>query len=199
MRNPAFWRNFGLGIVASGLAIGAAVILLPDSTLGVNAKTGLFCYALLAAIFGSMWTSWRHSEAVAQNALRRGEGVLAQWRVGPATWERFATLNDTFSVNELKVRRPDPAAGIEVIVGRHAVFIDGYVHKLIWPPQSGFGSSGTGNWHVETASILPADPSCVNLRVRMTGAKGPPVYSNLVFPIAAEAEPIVQRAIPWTQ
>lgn len=198
MRNPTLWRNAGLAIVASGIATGAAVILIPDSVLGVNVKVALFCYALLAVIFGFMWTSWRHSEASTQIALLRGEGVIVHWRVDPAAWDRFATLNDTFSVNEVKVRRPAPAEGIEVVVGRHAILVDGYVHKLVWPERSGFGSAGTGNWHVESATLLPGDPACVNLRIKMTTNRGVPVYSNLVFPIARDAESEAQRAIPWT-
>lgn len=199
MRNPKLWRNLGLAIVASGFVSGAAVILVSDSTLGTNTKSGMFIYALMSVIFGSMWTFYRHSEAVAQSQLLRGEGVLTRWMVDPAAWSRFAALNDTFSVNEVTVPRAAPVNGIEVIVGRQAILIDGYVHKLNWPPQSGFGRSGGGNWDVERATILPGDPSCVNLRVRMTMKSGGPVYSNLVFPIAPGAEPEAGRTIPWTQ
>ena len=199
MRNPRLWRNVGFAVVASGFAAGAAVLFIPDAALDVTPKTILACYALLAIIFGSMWTSWRHSEAVVQNALLRGDGVLARWRVDPGAWTRFCALNETFSVNECKSRLPAPAEGLEVIVGRHGVLIDGFLHKLIWPAAAGFGASGTGNWQVESASVLPGDPSCVNLRVKMSARHGSPVYSNLVFPIAPAAMDDALRSIPWTK
>ena len=199
MPNPTFWRNLGLAIAGSGLASATAVIFVPDATLGEDPKVILACYALLAIIFGSMWTSWRHSEVSAQNALLRGEGVIVRWRVDPTTWSKFAKLNDTFSINECKVRLPAPPEGIEIIVGRHAILIDGYVHKLTWPPSTGFGISGAGNWYVESATLLRAEPNCANLRLKIPSNRGTPAYSNLVFPIAPSAESEALRVIPWTQ
>ncbi|MEP7362326.1 MAG: hypothetical protein ABI972_03655 [Acidobacteriota bacterium] len=194
MRNPSLWRTVGITIVLTGLATGAATILIPDTTLGTTPKLLLFCYALTAIIFGSLWTAWRHADAIAYSALQRGQDILVRWRVDPADWDRFAALNETFSLNELPVRRPAPATGVEVIVGRRAVLIDGHLIRLHWPSQTG----AAGTWTVESATLLPADPPCVNLRVRMAQTHGSPTYSNLVFPIAAAAQDDARRLIPWT-
>lgn len=87
-------------------------------------------------IFGTLWTIWRHGEARAQDALLQKENVIARWRVDAATWHAFVEVNGKLNwapdglLNELSISDEVPDGGIEVIIGKEAVQVDGDIHPL---------------------------------------------------------------------
>ncbi|MEO5595734.1 MAG: hypothetical protein ABIQ97_01095 [Lysobacteraceae bacterium] len=189
MRNPHRWRTVGLTAVGIGLVGLMCVFLLPE--MMSDRSAGLcFISGLMAIIFGGMWASWRHTEAKTQDALLRGEGVIASWRLNADTWREFVVLNRTFSTNELSVRNAVTAQGVEVIVGRSAIMVGRSVYTL-WPSAMSTRDgvcSPRGDWVIEQATMGHAVPRCIYLYVRMNTSEGNLVCTNLIFPIAPDAE-----------
>ena len=183
MRNPHQWRNIGLAAAASGIAAMAAVVLLPESAMGLNAQVGLACYAVTAIIFGALWSIYRHGEARAKDALLRGDGLIGRWRVDGATWREFIALNQTFSINELPLRKAAAEEGIEVLCGKSAVMVDGYV--CAWGKQT----------QVVQAVLGASVPPCVYLTLRIANPRGPPVTTSLVFPAPVHAHGQAHRVV----
>ncbi len=197
MRNPRFWRNVGAAVIALGLVAAVGVFLLPAEIADHWAAGVAFTSGLMALIFGTLWTAWRNREARAEAGLRRGDGLLGRWRVDPQTWRDFLALNETISVNAFRPRRAVPADGVEIIVGRAAIMIDGRVLTLA---ESGIVGGGLtawgGEWIIEKASYGAGPPPCIYLYVRAKGSgHATPVYANLVFPTSAAAPADVQRAV----
>lgn len=130
MRNPATWRNVGLALALAGLAAGAAAT---QPALGEGLRIGLVVFASVAVLFGggSAWA--RHADVQAAAALARGEDVLARWRVPAADWREFVGREPRAEGpphNELTVRDEIPPGGVDVIVGRTAILVDGSVHRI---------------------------------------------------------------------
>ena len=161
----------------------AALVLLPESAMGLNAQVGLACYAPVAIIFGALWSIYRQGEARAKDALLRGDGVLGQWRVDAATWREFIALNQTFSVNELPVRKLAAEEGVEVLCGKSAVMVGDYV--CAWGKQT----------KVVQAVLGAGVPPCVYLTLRITSTRGPPVITYLVFPAPVHAHGQAHRVV----
>jgi hypothetical protein len=136
MRNPRRWRNIGLAFLASGIIASIAVFWLPEAAAADTARAVLIGYGLTALLFGGGSALFRHFDARAQDALGRGENILARWRVDAATWRQFLAHDRELNresgalVNELSIRDEVPDDGIEVIVGSTAVQIDGSLHAL---------------------------------------------------------------------
>ena len=90
----------------------------------------------MAVVFGGGSALFRHADAHAEDALQRGEDVMARWRVDAATWQAFLALNDQRHQepgalpNELSIRRGAALEGADVIVGKTAVQVDGSFHAL---------------------------------------------------------------------
>jgi len=95
-----------------------------------------FFYGLSAILVGGGLALFWHLDARAKAALARGEDILARWQIDAATWSDFKTLNDEINrrpeclFNELSIRDEVPTEGIEIIVGKTAIQIDGSIHRF---------------------------------------------------------------------
>ena len=187
MRNARLWRTAALLWALSGLAAGAGAFLLPGPTAPEWARASLVAYALTAVIFGLASALWSHAALRAGQALRNDDEVLARWRVDAATWRRFVARNAELNQapgalgNELSIRDAVPDAGVEVVVGREAVEIDGSIHPLPLrgPPE------------VTEAFLVQDAPDYVELQLRYpaggggaSGVSRAPTCSALRFPVA---------------
>jgi hypothetical protein len=130
MRNPTRWRNLGLGLALAGLAAGAA---LTQPALGEGLRVGLMFFAWIAVLVGGGWAWERHRDVQAADALERGDDVLARWHVSAADWREFVGRERRAEGpphNELTVGDEIPPGGVDVIVGRSALLVDGSIHRL---------------------------------------------------------------------
>ncbi len=193
MRNPRRWRNIGLAFVASGIVALIPLIVLSRPAVDHWAVGLAFGYGLMAIIFGGYFTFLSHQGARAQDALLRSENVLARWRVDAATWRAFVEVNGKLNqapdglLNELSI--PDDATdgGIEVIIGKEAVQVDGSIHPL--PLRGTPEITGT------VLDIGRYGPSFIEFRLFYPGgghgASGVPhasVRRALRVPVAANAQ-----------
>lgn len=136
MRNPHRWRNIGLAFVVSGIVALIPFMVLSKPAVDHWAVGIAFVYGLMAIIFGGYFSMLSHRSARAQEALLRGEGILARWCVDAATWRAFVEVNGKLNwapdglLNELSIVDEAPDGGIEVIVGKEAVQVGGSIHSL---------------------------------------------------------------------
>jgi hypothetical protein len=181
MRNPTRWRNVCLTLGLAGLAAGAAAT---EPSLGDGPRAGLFFFASIAVLFGGISAWQRHSDVQAASDLERGEDVLARWRVSAADWREFVGRERRAEGpphNELTVRDEIPPAGVDVIVGRTAIMIDGSIHRI---PRRGTPEV--------TAAAAHEGTGVVDLQLFYPGTFGPTtsvraVRTRLRFPFPPEA------------
>lgn len=129
MRNPERWRTVGLAIALAGLAAAGAT----SQPGGDDLRAALVCFAAIAVPLGGFLGWERHRDVQARDALLRGENVLARWHLGADQWREFVTLERRSGgppYNELPVRDAIPPGGVDVIVGRDAILVDGSVHRV---------------------------------------------------------------------
>lgn len=68
--------------------------------------------------------------------LKAGRGRVAQWHVGAAEWEKFRAADKDRAAsgpglyNDLRLRKATPPGGVEVIVGKKSLIVDGSYHVL---------------------------------------------------------------------
>lgn len=192
MRNPKRWRNISMAVVASGVMAVLAAFWLPDAMAGDNPRGLLFCYGLMALVFGGWFAVFCHRDMRAKESLARGEDILARWRIDADTWRDFLALNDEIHrqpgvlYNELSIRDEIPATGVEIVVGKTAVEIDGSIHRF---PRRGIPEITHAQLHDN-----PGGPSYIEFLLYYPGggqgASGVPmraVRTALRFPVAGTA------------
>ncbi|HWA45810.1 MAG TPA: hypothetical protein VHA10_21500 [Hypericibacter adhaerens] len=131
MRRPRLARNIALGFFVFGLIVSPGVFLIPDGTIPRALHSGLAIAGLTSLILGGTFALVQHEETRAQDRLRRGEGVLARWRIDPLAWKDFLALNHQASAeqgalpNQLTPVKETPPEGIEIVVARDGVEVGG--------------------------------------------------------------------------
>ena len=193
MRNPRRWRNIALAVFVSGIVIVTIPFLLPDEeAFNTVHYVILICGATAIPISGA-FAYFNHAAMRAKESLARGEDIIARWRVDAATWRAFIAHNynlgaESGLLNELSlaIRDEVPAGGIEVIVGKEAIEVDGSIYPL---PRRGTPAIT----HAEL-NISRVRPSFIELHLYYpgggTGASGvprAPTCTALRFPVAADA------------
>lgn len=136
MRHPRRWRNISLWCATAGALSLLGAFLLPAFAAGDGARGVMGMFGLTALLFGAGNAVFRHLDARAKDALARGEEILARWRVDADTWQAFVAYNrqldqeDGVLPNELIVRDPAPAHGVDVIAAEQAVQVGESIHRL---------------------------------------------------------------------
>lgn len=181
MRNPTRWRNLCLALALAGVAAGTAAT---QPGLGDAARGGLIFFASIAVLLGGGSAWGRHRDAQAAAALERGEDVLARWHVSAADWREFVGRERRAAGpphNELSVRDEIPPAGVDVIVGRRAILVDGSVHRIParGTPEVTHANAYEGTGIVDLQLYYPGSFSS-------TGSVRP-VRTRLRFPFPPEA------------
>ncbi len=156
MRDPL--RKVGY-CLALGLAA-AAILFHVDyeaARRGEATSTIVMVVSFNVAVFSSFFLLWFALTAVGRVRLLGGKTAIARWHVSAADWERFRAFDATRSaqdetlLNELPIREITPAEGVDVIVGRRQIIVDGSYHAL-----SGLPSVSAVDW-----LPAPADPECL--------------------------------------
>jgi hypothetical protein len=198
MRDPRFWRNVALAVLASGGIAGFAAAGMGDGAETV--RGALFGYAASALVLGGGSAFFRRLDVRAEERLRGGEGVLARWHVDAATWRAFADYDRERNreeggiVNELVADPWSGGEGVDVVVGRAAVSIGGSVHRL---PER-----GTPEVERAELNVGRVRPSFIELRLRHPGgghgAAGVPRSSTVTalrFPVPPHALALAEQVV----
>ncbi|MEO6365309.1 MAG: hypothetical protein ABIO38_04565 [Luteimonas sp.] len=201
MRNSRRWQIVSWTVLLSApFALVLPWLLSPDAASD-GLKAGLFCYGLMALVFGVAAVSSVHREQRARQALARGEGVLARWRLTAQEWGEFTAFEQQRQqqqqqqqqqqpgsppYNELILPGGIPTEGVDVVVGQDAVQIHDSLFRL--PLR--------GSPEVQSAKLQdngPA-PSTIELHLKYpasgAGASGvirEPTYTLLRFPLPGTA------------
>jgi len=198
MRNPRRFRNIAIFVTLLGLAMLPQPFLIADDGGSEILQDGLFIAGLTCAILGAPAALVGHTILRGQERLRRGEGVLARWRVDPVRWRRFMASEAAGGGsaaglrNDLSLRREAPSEGIEVVIGRDAVQVDGEFHRT----RPGGAPGLVGLYR------LPGPPPALEFHLYYppTGRGGGSREAALRFPVGlaaeAEAERVIQHYAP---
>lgn len=128
--------------------------------------------------------------------LLAGRDVLAHWHVAPADWDRFRAFDkarmavDTYRlVNELWIAKRTPSQGVDIIVGKRSLLVDGSYHVL---RPRGLPELRSLRW------LSPSDgaPVCLEFSIAYPTRTGTsPLAVRIPVPTAARAE--ARRVYDW--
>ncbi len=129
---------------------------------------------------------WTLLVAIGYARLLAGKGVIARWHLNPVEWNRFRVFDSARALqhldlrNDLRVRKFAPASGVDVIVGRRQLIIDGSYHPLrrfAVPELRGINWIGA-----------PTDPECLEFFLSYPrGRYGGTFRLTLRVPVPAHA------------
>jgi hypothetical protein len=186
MRNPRRARTIALWSVAFGALVLAWLWLGTGHSTGVY--VALFTFGVMAVLFGGTLALFQHQDVRAQQALLRGEDIIARWRVNSDDWRRFVAEDPLWSshaqgrLNEFSPSGASEPNGVEVIVGKAAVQIGDSIHRV----------SLRGTPEITEARLHDGTPSIIELllyyppyatRFGMSPAR----YTALRFPVGQGA------------
>jgi len=131
MRKPILYLYRWLGLLAVGAlvwALGNAVDGAPRTVLVIVGATLSACapFFIVRAALAS----------VGYARLSGGRGVVARWRVSPGEWEAFRHFDAqrsrqaTTLINDFRIRPEAAGDGVDVIVGKRQLIVDGSYHVL---------------------------------------------------------------------
>jgi hypothetical protein len=130
-------RKAGLWLALALAGVGGVVIATAAGTrIGEAASLVIGVAGLTASAVGAVLGVMALLAAIGHARLCRGIGVIARWRVGPQDWARFRAFDAERQadaphiINDFKAKAKIPETGVEVIVGRRQIMIDGSYHLL---------------------------------------------------------------------
>ncbi len=145
-------------------------------------------------VFGGLGFKWSLAAYSAERALRKHHELIGHWRVDPATWREFVSLNQTFSANQIAVPATIPDEGIDVKVSPTALLVGDQVELL---NRTGLVDGQIrhwgGEWTVTQASVGGERPCCLYLYARMRSAQGRETSNNMIVPVPVDAIPVARR------
>ena len=89
MPRTRFWRGFWYAVAIAGVAAMAAGGLGGEAWFARDLVVGLLTFGFFALLVGGIFGATLHGQLRQYAKLRRGEDVLAKWRVDPDTWQAF--------------------------------------------------------------------------------------------------------------
>lgn len=181
MRNPL--RKIVLYLLC--LAVGGVLIWASVLKMFPGGKVTAIL-AMIAGItlvaFPSVFLVMALFAAVGEARLRAGRDVIARWHVGAAEWDRFRAMDSARSAqdpqlgNDLWIRRRTPVSGVEVIVGRRQLMVDGSYHVL---RRGGLPEMRAVGWFAP-----PGGPECLEFRLAYPRSRyGGTVFTTLRVPV----------------
>ena len=184
MRNP-----LSKTVICLGLTITGVVSVLFCSSryeqLGNVASTILGVLGISLAIIPVMIAIWSSMAAVGYARLCARKGLIARGHITAKQWDRFRAFDairaaqDLALRNDLHIRRLTPPAGVDVLVGRRQLIVDGSYHSL----------RRLGNPSLRHVYWLPApaEPECLEFAVEYARSRGGTLNLSLRLPVPAHA------------
>lgn len=185
MRNPRRMVGYSLAaaLVGGGAALAATV---SADWIGDVPSALITSFGGICAIFGLFGVLMTVFAAIGHARLMSGRGVIARWRVTPDEWDRFRALDAARAaqgptlLNELRIREDTPKQGVDVIVGRTQIIVDGSYHTLRF---RGLPELCAVGW-----LSAPADPECLEFALLYPGGRNSSAkLFSLRVPVAAAA------------
>lgn len=121
--------------------------------------------------------------------LDAGVGRIAQWHVPAADWDRFRAFDDArvaaygrTLLNDLRIREVTPPEGVEVVVGKTSLIVDGSYHVL---RLNGLPELRAVGW-LDNSATPNRPPDCLEFKlVYPRGRFGTMTTMHLRVPIPA--------------
>lgn len=196
MRNPARARNVSLGVfLICAACVGGGFLV--EGVIGHTAAVFIAVFGGFVGVIALAFVVLRLFDARLQDELRRGEGVLAQWSVDDALWQRFllaearrAPQTPTY-ISSVHKYAAAPE-GMTVVVGERAVMVG---EDLLRVPTR------NGDRRLQSAGVYRDDVLYVELLFYTTYYKKYGGYTNFYeairFPVAegsfADMTRVVER------
>jgi hypothetical protein len=182
MRNPLSKALWSICLVV----LGAGLVLLANVLYGQAGKTiptiiGIVGMTLaMICLFTFLWTLF---SAIGYARLMSGKGLIARWHITAGDWDRFRavdkirTAEHAWLRNDMHIRTQTPPQGVDVIVGRGDIIVDGSYHSI-----TGLDFQGREiNW-----LNAPVDPECIEFPKTYSRRGGADHYT-LRVPVPASA------------
>jgi len=182
MRNPLSKALWSICLVV----LGVGLVLLANVLYGQAGKTiatiiGIVGIGLaMICLFIFLWALF---SAIGYARLMSGTGLIAGWHVTAGDWDRFRavdkirTAEHSWLRNDMHIREQTPPQGVDVIVGRGNIIVDGSYHSI-----TGLDFQGREiNW-----LNAPADPECIEFP-KTYSRRGGADYYTLRVPVPASA------------
>ncbi len=122
--------------------------------------------------------------AIGYARLKSGKGLVTRWHVSAADWDRFRAFDKIRAAehawlqNDMHIREQTPPQGVDVIVGRGSIIVDGSYHSI-----AGLARHGREiNW-----LNAPVDPECIEFPKSYPRGKSSSVELTLRVPVPASA------------
>jgi hypothetical protein len=185
MRHPI--RKLGLWLaLAAGGALALALAITSRPRLGEVASLVAGTAGITSIAVGLVMGAMALLAAIGHARLRRGVGVIARWRVRPEDWERFRGFDaarraeSPHVASEFTPGQRAPPEGVEILVGRRQIMIDGSYHLL---RRYGLPELRSLSWFVG-----PDQLEVIEFSLRYPrGRSGGTIPAALRVPVAAEA------------
>lgn len=185
MRNPRRNIGYSLAVVLLGGATALAAAFSADR-IGDVPSALITSLGGICAIFGLFGVLMSVFAAIDHARLMSGRGVIARWRITPDEWDRFRAFDAKRAaqapslVNELRINEDTPKQGVDVIVGRTQLIVDGSYHTLRFRGLPELRAVGWLN--------APADPECLEFALLYpAGRYGGAKLLSLRVPVAPSA------------
>lgn len=182
MRNPlskALW-SMGLAVLGAGLV----VLAYASHVQAGNTITALLAIVgLTLAMICPFTFLWALFSAIGYARLMSGKGLIARWHLTAGDWDRFRAFDAARAAehpslrNDIRIRAQTPPQGVEVIVGRGSIIVDGSYHSI-----AGLDRHGREiNW-----LNAPVDPECIEFP-KSYSRRGGALKLTLRVPVPASA------------
>jgi hypothetical protein len=189
MRNPlskALW-TICLGVLGAGLFLLGYTLYNDEAGKTSAANITLTIAAIVGmtmAIFGLFGFLVTLFSAIGYARLMSGKGLIARWHVTADEWDRFRAFDEIRAaehsslINDVHIREQTPPQGVNVIVGRGHIIVDGSYHSI-----SGLDAIGREiNW-----LNAPVNPECIEFPKSYPRNKFGTVQFTLRVPVPASA------------
>jgi hypothetical protein len=181
LRKSGYWFALGLAGVA-----GILLSTFQGDRLGEVAGTIALVVGMWLLLLPLIMLPMSLLAAIGHARLVSGIGVITRWHLTPAEWDRFRTFDAIRAaqgaglINDLSIRERTPRRGVEVIVGRKQLIVDGSYHVL---RPYGLPELRAVRW-----LPAPADPECLEFGLVYPGGRyGGTKQFTLRVPIAPSA------------
>lgn len=183
-------------VCAALLLLGAALVWFGDRLLAARGEHWTGYAAIFAGLPLAVASLILLIKALVlargEAKLLAGNGVIGRWHLSAAEWDRFRAYDPIRAAqhpslaNDLAIRKETPAQGVDVIVGKTSLLIDGAYHVL---RPGGLPELRGIAWLSD-----PVDPECLELALaHPTNKYGGKLLRALRIPIARVARAEARR------
>ncbi len=191
MRNPR--RKAAISAALLAVAAVAGWIAWQQHAAGVADWVTLVLFAITVVItpFAPVVLIQGLLFGLGKAKLDAGVGRIAQWHVPAGEWDKFRAFDDArvaaygpTLMNDLRIREVTPSEGVEVVVGKSSLIVDGSYHVL---RLNGLPELRAMGW-IDNAATPNRPPDCLEFKLVYPRSRyGTATTMHLRVPIPAAA------------